>query len=67
MDNNNNAVVENLSSEDLKALSKAAEEEKQAGVNWKNVWDKVTTGILILLMCSPFAILLYIFLWFILK
>lgn len=26
--------------------------------------DKITTGILILLMASPIAILLYIFLWF---
>ena len=29
------------------------------------IWDKVTTGILILLMASPFAILFYIFLWFV--
>ena len=30
-------------------------------VNWKKVWDKVTTGILILLMASPILILVYIF------
>ena len=30
-------------------------------------WDKVTTGILILLMASPFLILAYIFTWFITK
>lgn len=31
----------------------------------KEIWDKVTTGLLIALLCSPFAILLYIFIWFI--
>ena len=31
------------------------------------IWDKVTTGILILLMASPVLILSYIFLWFIFK
>ncbi len=36
-------------------------------VKWKVVWDHVTTGILILLMCSPVIILAYIFLWFINK
>ena len=32
---------------------------------WLAVWDKITTGILILLMCSPVLILAYIFIWFI--
>lgn len=41
--------------------------EKTKNVKWKEVWDKVTTGILIFLMASPFLILGYIFLWFILK
>lgn len=31
----------------------------------KELWDKFTTGILIALLCSPLAILLYIFIWFI--
>lgn len=35
--------------------------EKVKKVNWKKVWDKVTTGILILLMASPILILVYIF------
>ncbi|MBR2965519.1 MAG: hypothetical protein IKC34_03090 [Clostridia bacterium] len=30
-------------------------------------WDKVTTGILIFLMASPFLILGYIFYWFLTK
>ena len=31
----------------------------------QQIWDKVTTGLFIALLASPFAILLYIFLWFI--
>ena len=31
------------------------------------VWDKITTGILIFLMASPFLILGYIFYWFMTK
>lgn len=31
------------------------------------VWDKITTGILIFLMASPFLILGYIFYWFLTK
>jgi hypothetical protein len=34
---------------------------------WKILWDKITTGILIALMITPFAILTYIILWFTLK
>lgn len=30
----------------------------------KEIFDKITTGILIALLCSPIAIVLYIFLWF---
>ena len=41
--------------------------EKTKDVKWKEVWDKVTTGILIFLMASPILILGYIFLWFALK
>ncbi len=36
-------------------------------VNWKVVYDKVTTGLLIFLLTTPFLILLYIILWFVLK
>ncbi len=31
---------------------------------WAAIWDKTTTGLLILLMASPVLILLYIFSWF---
>lgn len=33
----------------------------------KEIWDKVTTGILIFLMSSPFLIVTYILLWFFLR
>ncbi len=41
--------------------------DKTKNVKWKEVWDKVTTGLLILLICSPILILTYIILWFVLK
>ena len=41
--------------------------EKLSKVNWKVVWDKFTTGLLIFLMASPLLILGYILLWFVLK
>ena len=33
----------------------------------KEIWDKVTTGILIFLMASPILIVSYILLWFFLR
>lgn len=41
--------------------------EKVKKVNWKKVWDKVTTGILIFLMATPILILVYIFYSFLSK
>jgi len=41
--------------------------EKTKDVKWKEVWDKCTTGLLILLMASPIIILGYIFIWFLTK
>lgn len=41
--------------------------EKTKNVNWKAVWDKCTTGLLIFLMASPILILTYIVLWFLFK
>ena len=35
--------------------------------SWKKLWDKVTTGLFILMLSSPFLILLYILLWFVNK
>ena len=28
------------------------------------IWDKITTGLLILVLSSPFVVLLYIIIWF---
>ena len=38
--------------------------EKTKNIKWKDVGDKITTGLLILLIASPILILAYIFLWF---
>ena len=34
---------------------------------WKEIWDKITTGILIVLMATPVIILAYIIIWFLSK
>ena len=47
-------------------LREAEEAEKAKKAKIAAIWDKFTTGLLIFLMASPFLILLYIFLWFIL-
>ena len=41
--------------------------KKAKKVNWKKVWDKVSTGLLILIMAAPVLILAYIFYWFLTK
>lgn len=33
-------------------------------IKWLEVWDRFTTGVLVVLMCSPLLIVLYLFLWF---
>ncbi|MBQ3016358.1 MAG: hypothetical protein IJD79_06225 [Clostridia bacterium] len=33
----------------------------------REIFDKITTGLLIALLCTPVAIIIYIFLWFILR
>lgn len=43
------------------------DEEIEKKKKWQAIWDKVTTGILIFLMASPFMILTYIFIWFMVK
>ena len=63
------APVEQLSEQDIAEGNKlvALFKEKTKNVNWKKVWDKVTTGILILIMAAPILILAYIFIWFLTK
>lgn len=34
---------------------------------WQRIWDKATTGLLILLFASPLLILAYILIWFMVK
>ena len=43
------------------------DEELEKKKRRKEIWDKVTTGILIFLMSSPILILAYIFIWFLTK
>ena len=43
------------------------DEELAKKKKWGEIWDKVTTGLLILLMASPLLILGYIFYWFMTK
>lgn len=51
-------------SENTKDVALTEEEILKAKkAKWAAIWDKVTTGILILLMASPAIILAYIFIW----
>jgi len=43
------------------------EEEIERNKKLAAIWDKFTTGLLIVLMASPIAILIYIFAWFLNK
>lgn len=40
-------------------------EEQARKKRVREIWDKITTGLFIALLASPFIILLYIFLWFV--
>lgn len=67
--------TEAVNSEDIEAATVGAEEVEYEYIEnsgltpqqrrRKEIWDKITTGILIFLMASPVLILVYIFLWFI--
>lgn len=48
-------------------IDQAFAEEQALKRKRQELWDKITTGIFIALLASPFIILLYIFLWFIPK
>ena len=43
------------------------DEQLEKKKKWAAIWDKVTTGLLIVLMTSPIFILAYIFLWFVFR
>ena len=44
-----------------------SEEELAKKKRRLEIWDKITTGLLIFLMASPILILTYIFLWFVFR
>ena len=49
---------EEIAARELEEIEKAKKAKRAA------IFDKITTGILIALMASPFLILTYIFVWF---
>ena len=46
---------------------RVSDAERAKKKKMKEMWDKVTTGLLLLLMSSPILILAYIFIWFLTK
>ena len=46
-------------------IDQAFAEEQARKKRIHAIWDKITTGLFIALLASPFIILLYIFLWFV--
>ena len=61
-ENMQNNAIEEKSEDQLLREAEDAERAKKAKI--AAIWDKITTGLLIFLMASPFLVLLYIFLWF---
>ena len=46
---------------------RVSDEERARKKKMQEIWDKITTGILIFLMCTPVLVLAYIFIWFLTK
>ena len=65
--NQNNATpeVEVVDNRDFEL--RISDEERARKKKIKEIWDKITTGLLIVLMASPILILAYIFIWFLTK
>ena len=65
--NQNNATpeVEVVDNRDFEL--RISDEERARKKKIKEIWDKITTGFLIVLMASPILILAYIFIWFLTK
>ena len=65
--NQNNAApeVEVVDNRDFEL--RISDEERARKKKIKEIWDKITTGLLIVLMASPILILAYIFIWFLTK
>jgi hypothetical protein len=68
---NDMVEVENAVNED-EIVDVAPQEDSLSGLTEgqrrrRNIFDKITTGLLVALMASPVAILAYIFAWFIIN
>ena len=63
--NNTAAEVEVVDNRDFELRISDAERARKKKM--KEIWDKITTGLLIVLMASPILILAYIFIWFLTK
>ena len=46
---------------------RVTDEERARKKRMQEIWDKITTGLLIFLMCTPVLVLAYIFIWFLTK
>ena len=53
--------------ETTEVVERAPHVPEEKKFSWKDFWDKVTTGLLILFLASPILVLAYIFIWFITK
>ena len=58
--NDDSALTSNYTEYELSGLTEQQRRRKE-------IFDKLTTGLLIFLMASPLLIILYIFLWFALR
>ena len=63
--NNTAPEVEVVDNRDFEL--RMSDEERARKKKIKEIWDKITTGLLIVLMASPILILAYIFIWFLNK
>ena len=65
--NQNNAAPEVEVADNRDFELRISDEERARKKKIKEIWDKITTGLLIVLMASPILILAYIFIWFLTK
>ena len=59
--------MDEMITETAEVTAEAVAEEPKKKIAWKDIADKITTGLLILLLASPVLVLGYIFLWFVLR
>ena len=63
----NNAETEILAPIEVSEETRLLDEKHARKKKIQAIWDKVTTGLLVLLMASPFLIVGFILLWFLNK